>query len=654
MELCFLFFALPVLALIVFALPLRFKGTAAIALLLAGVAASALLICTTFGKYGAYEHTYSTGFLRPMLHIDSLSVFFVVLLNVAAITAFGYSLCYLKTFRRTKSSLSISLHCVAYLWLYCSMTGAVLFYDTTTFLLSWEMMTGATFILLIFEGENREKMKTAVSYLVQMHVCLFVLLAAFAIAGRDTGASGFHAVAEYFGTHDNVPLFLLFFAGFGLKAGFVPLHSWLPEVHPAAPGNVSGFMSGAVIKMGVYGLLRTVSVVRSDLFSIAIVVLIVSGVTCVYGIAKAAQQRDIKRLLAYSSIENIGIVGIGVGVGLLGCCWETDALIVGGFGGALLHIFNHSMFKTILFFSAATLCKSTHTQIIDRMGGAIRNMPQTAALFLFGAVAICALPPLSGFVSEFVMLSGMFASLGALDAGQLFIVLAGILALSIAGGIAIIAFTKAFGVAFLGDSRTTENRSAQENRRWSAPLLLPLTVVVLTAAFPALALTVVNQITGDIFATATIPSSLENSIIGVSLVFALLVGLTLVLWLCRQMVLRNRTTSKAPTWGCGYPYPTPKLQYTATSFSGIFSRLLNPAGNTRRRMKPINDDDLFPAARTFRTARATDKRYVDDFVEQLSRKLSKLAIFQTGKVQHYVLFALLFMSLILVLSYFVN
>jgi formate hydrogenlyase subunit 3/multisubunit Na+/H+ antiporter MnhD subunit len=674
MEIIFLFCILPLLSIGVFFVPKRIKGLFSLILLASGMICSFGLLYESFAYGGSYRMQYSAGFLTPVFHIDKLSILFVILLNIVSVTAFWYSAAYLKSYEKKKTAMELSLHWAAYLWLYCSMSGVILFNDAMTFLLFWEMMTGATFILVIFEGEKKEKLKVAINYLVQMHICLFVLVAAFSIAGADSYLSGFDALAEYFSHNRSYPLFILFFIGFGIKAGFFPLHSWLPEVHPSASGNVSGFMSGVVIKMGIYGLLKVVACLplslaesgrdlllspvekdwwRGDLFIIALIVLSVSGITAVYGIFKACCQKDIKKLLAYSSIENIGIIGLGIGMGITGAYWNEPILSFAGYAGALLHTFNHSMFKSMLFFSAGTLCKSTHTQIMDKMGGAMRAMPYTAMFFLAGAIAICALPPLNGFISEFILYDGLFSLLSDIEPEKAFLLLFVVLFLVLAGGMSIIAFTKAFGISFLGNSRNAEHVSVGEHKSLILPLLLPFVMVLAVAFCPFVILDLISGITKDVFYVENIVyyrliSSLQN----VCIVSSIFVVLIVAVWLIRKYVLSKRSVVQSATWGCGYTAPTPKLQYTASSFSNNLEKLLIPSKNTENRMEMIAENDLFPAKRKYGSEQSMfKKRLIDNFLKETNDKFSKLAIFQTGKIQHYVLFALLFMALILILSY---
>jgi formate hydrogenlyase subunit 3/multisubunit Na+/H+ antiporter MnhD subunit len=653
MEIVFLFCILPLSSIGVFFVSKENKGLFSLMLLTFGVAGSFGLIYENLYLTNIDRVQYSIGFLNPVFYIDKLSMLFVILLNIVSFTAFWYSKEYLKSYEEKKTATELSLHYAAYLWLYCSMLGVIFFRDTMTFLLFWEMMTGATFILVIFESEKKEKLKVAINYLVQMHICLFVLLLAFSIAGNNSDLNGFDAVADYFAKNKNYPLFILFFIGFGIKAGFFPLHTWLPEVHPSASGNVSGFMSGAVIKMGIYGLLRVVSCVQNDLFTIALIILSVSGITGVYGIFKASRQKDIKKLLAYSSIENIGIIGLGIGMGITGTYWNEPILSFTGYAGALLHTFNHSMFKSMLFFSAGTLCKSTHTQIMDKMGGAMRTMPYTAAFFLAGTIAICALPPLNGFISEFILYNGLFSLLGYIEPIKAFLLLFIILFLVLMGGMSIIAFTKAFGISFLGNSRDSKHASAGEHQSMILPLLLPFITILIVAFFPSIVLDLISGITKDIFEVETIVYYLLIfSVRNVCVVSSSFILLILGTWLLRKYILSKKVVTNSPTWGCGYTAPTPKMQYTASSFSNNLEKLLIPSENIENRMEVIAENDLFPSKRKYSNEQSIfKKRLMNKFFKEVNGKLAKFAIFQTGKIRHYVLFALLFMAIILILSY---
>ncbi len=232
----------------------------------------------------------------------------------------------------------------------------------------------------------------------------------------------FDALRLYFSNHSNLPVFLLFFIGFGIKAGFIPLHTWLPQAHPAAPSHVSGVMSGVMIKMGIYGILRVLMSVQSDLWWIGIIILVVSLISGILGVMMAIVQHDLKRLLAYHSIENIGIIGIGIGLGVIGLATNNAALSLLGFSGGLLHVLNHSLFKSLLFFNAGSVYQAAHSRNIEQLGGLMKRMPYTAIFFLIGSLAICGLPPFNGFISEYLIYLGMFKSLSAANLDQSIIV----------------------------------------------------------------------------------------------------------------------------------------------------------------------------------------------------------------------------------------
>ena len=643
MELFFLFCIIPLLSLGIFFVPAKAKSYLSLGLLGAGIVFSTLLLINIPSLDAGFRETYSLGFFSPIFYIDRLSMLFIVILNIVSITALVYSKRYLELYETQKTPLEIALHYAAYVWLYCSMLGVIMFRDTLTFLMFWEMMTGATFILIIFEGENKKKLKTAINYLIQMHVCLFVLLIAFSIAESSSDLKGFDAIAEYFVANKNYPLFILFFIGFGIKAGFVPLHTWLPKVHPSASGNVSGFMSGAVIKLGIYGILRTVSCLQTDLLEIGIFMIIVSAITGVYGIALAAVQTDLKKLLAYSSIENMGIIGLAIGFGILGTFWNIPILSCAGYSGALLHTLNHSMFKSMLFFSAGALCKSTHTQEMNKMGGAIKKMPYTAFLFLIGSIAICALPPLNGFISEFIIYNGVFSSFAYISGEKAFILILALLSLTLMGGLSIIAFTKALGISFLGNSRCTTHAASIEDKKLLYPLILPLSVMVFIGIFPFEAIKFVSGITETLFNQSY---QYTNSLKQLSWATLLFVALFVIIYLVRRKALAKQVVSKGATWGCGYTTESSKLQYTASSYSKNFEELYSKNNN----VSDIKDTDLFPLSGKIEQ-NTGDKRSIMKVIESLGEKISKLTIFHTGKIQHYVLFALLFMVFILILSY---
>ena len=341
------FLIILVLSLLVYAVPEWLKHYFTLGLLTAGIAlTSAWSIGVLAGTGQEYEFPLfaSEAGVRMVLVIDSLSAFFILVINFTVLIGFLYSRGYLEPYRARMNALRFSIHYFSYLWLWISMLMVVMVRDGLSFLIVWEIMALSSFFLVIFDAEERSILKTGISYLIMMHVSMFFILVAFLIVQKDTGQMSFDSLGEYFGRHRNLPLFLLFFAGFAIKAGFIPLHTWLPEAHPAAPSHISGVMSGVMIKMGIYGIIRVVASMQSDLLVTGVIILIISLISGVLGVMMAIVQHDLKRLLAYHSIENIGIIGIGLGLGVIGQAIGNHALSLLGYAGGVLHVLNHSLF----------------------------------------------------------------------------------------------------------------------------------------------------------------------------------------------------------------------------------------------------------------------------------------------------------------------
>ena len=642
---------------VIFIIPPRGKQWFSTALLFGGVTLCVFAVVLFFKQGNPVTLEFTLGMLgTTQLYIDALSIFFLALISVAASTAFLFSGKYLQAYTGKKSNREISLHYISYLLLYFSMAGVVIFRDAGSFLFSWELMGISSFMIIILEGEIKEKLKAAIQYLVQMHIGFFLLVVAFVLVDSKTGEFGFQGLVPFFSGNNNLPLFILFFLGFGIKAGFFPLHTWLPETHSIAPGNVSAFMSGAVIKMGIYGLIRVLSSLQNHLLEVGGILLIISVITGLYGIAMAVIQKDIKRLLAYSSIENIGIIGIGLSTGLLGQYWNNYVLMVAGYTGALIHTFNHSLFKSALFFSAGLLSKAVHTQNMDKMGGVIKRMPKTSAFFLFGALGICALPPLNGFVSEFLLYNGFFTSIASADILVNSLMVVAIIALALIGGLSVMAFAKAFGVAFLGEPRSKAAADIREESKASwAALLVPFIIGI----FPYVFIKVYYCIAEQVFAIDSVEGymvmqdfvSIYNKLFIVNIVLLAVIAL---IYFVRRRVIRQHTIGYGPTWGCGYTAINAKLQYTSASFVSDFAHLTHPVTRYKREMKPIAEDEIFPKAREYEgeSNDVVRMHLINRPAIWLNRRISRLAIFQTGKVQHYISYALLFMALIFVLTFF--
>ena len=655
------FLIILLLSLLVFTVPKSIKYYFSLAVLTGCVILSTVWsIEVLFGNIPEIKITYQLPFILKTfnLTIDRLSAFFILVVNITVFVGSIYARGYLKPYYQSKNSLRFSIHFFSYLWLYFSMIMVVIIREGLSFLIVWEIMAISSFLLVIFDAEDTTIMKTGISYLIQMHVGMFFLMVAFLIVDRETGEMSFDALSTYFSSHSNLFLFILFFIGFGIKAGFIPLHTWLPQAHPAAPSHVSGVMSGVMIKMGIYGILRVLLSVQYDLLQIGILILVVSLISGILGVMMAIVQHDLKRLLAYHSIENIGIIGIGIGLGVIGLSTGNNALSLLGFSGGLLHVLNHSLFKSLLFFNAGSVYQATHTRNIEQLGGLMKRMPYTSVLFLIGSLAICGLPPFNGFISEYLIYLGMFKSLSAASLYQSITILGTIVGLSLIGGLAIFCFTKAFGIVFLGEPRSEKAFSAVEvSKDMIIPQYISVVLIVLIGLVSVWFVKPVFEIISAGFRLTNISIEAVSSmsdLTQISIISGIFILTVVILLIYRHYHLKSKVVSYGPTWGCGYTAPSPKQQYTATSYAYNYNHLAKPVLQTEKMMKEITEDEIFPSGRIFKS-RSDDvfrRVLIDKPVDLVSGLLKTIAIMQTGRIQHYILYAFVFMLVILLLTWF--
>ncbi|MBK5272612.1 MAG: hypothetical protein JJE22_16540, partial [Bacteroidia bacterium] len=444
--------------------PVHWKGMIAVsAVIVIAILSSIIAFRSLTGADAEYLFAGSlvTGIIP--VRVDALSGLFILIINFTFITGAIYGLQYMKAYRKEKSSLA--LHAISYILCQASLIGICALQNSIAFLIAWEVMALSSFILIIFEHKKSETLSAGINFLIQSHICIMLLTLGFIWVALKMNSYDFNAITIFSTSNSlltGVALFLCFFTGFAIKAGFVPFHTWLPYAHPAAPSHVSGIMSGVIIKIGIYGILRMLLLIKSDYLVIGYVILFVSVITGIYGVMLAIVQHNLKRLLAYHSIENIGIIGIGIGLGCIGMGKGNSVLTFLGFAGALLHTLNHSLFKSLLFYGAGNVYQSAHTMDIEKLGGLSKRMPHTAFLFLIASLAICGLPPFNGFVSEFLIYNGMFTGLHGSDKALLSFIICAIFGLALIGGLAMLCFTKAFGSVFLGTPRHNFHHTQSE------------------------------------------------------------------------------------------------------------------------------------------------------------------------------------------------
>lgn len=582
------------------------------------------------------------------VHIDPLSAFFLIPILLLSAVAAVYGGAYLQAHETgghgTPAAPSRALGPAWFFYnlLIASMILVVTSRNGMLFLMAWEVMALTSFFLVTFEDEKPAVREAGWTYLVATHIGTAFLLFFFILMGREAGTLDF----DQFAGLQLAPalaslLFLLAVVGFGAKAGFLPLHVWLPEAHPAAPSHVSAVMSGVMIKTGIYGLLRTLTFLGTPPAWWGWLLIGIGLTSGILGVVMALAQHDLKRLLAYHSVENIGIIALGLGAGVLGLHYNLPSLTVLGFTGGLLHVLNHALFKGLLFLGAGAVDHSTGTRELDVLGGLLKKMPWTGTAFLIGSVAICGLPPLNGFVSEFLIYYGAYCSVAAPGRVSIPIILSLVAGLALIGGLAAACFTKAFGAVFLGEPRSDHATHAHEVSIW---MIVPQ--YVLAAGCLAIGLSspwlidvlipVIEPLAGPVSADVLVPAS--DVLKGVTTVSIGLLGLIALLAMLRLGLLHNRTVGSTGTWDCGYAAPTARMQYTASSFAQPLTDLFQIF--LRSRKQPVALRATFPESTHFATE--TPDVWRDLFFQPVFNGVAwifgRFRWLQHGRVQLYVLY----------------
>lgn len=650
--------ALTLLSLVIFLCPLRWKSRVSLLVVVLGSlwplckGVSVLLDSSTEALLWQSE-SLVFGLERGL--IDPLSALFLVIISLGGIATSIYATGYLHHYEGEKSPAHLSLHYLSLIVLIFSMMGVVTTDGGYTFLFFWELMTIASFILILFDAQRPEVMRAALSYLVMMHIGFLLLVGGFVKLWLQGGEASLSALSQAYAAGAPIPLFLLFLAGFGMKAGLFPMHVWLPEAHPAAPSHVSAIMSGVMIKTGIYGILRITSALPLEqLYTAGLILLGLGIATGLWGVILAATQNDMKRLMAYSSIENIGIILIGIGIAALaaGCGHQTVALCA--LVGALLHTLNHSFFKSMIFFGAGNIYSMTHTTSFDKLGGVAKSMPMTALLFLVATAAICALPPLNGFVSEWLIYVGLLDNV-AQNQNVIPSIIA-LASLALIGGVVLLAFTKLYGMVFLGSPRSHAVAEAEEVDNYRiAGMSIPLVGILCVGLFPQAAYRLVAGACSSLLPHAVITSTpLPESLRYISLAAWILLGTIGVIALIKWLLQRRRTITEGPTWGCGFTAPNIRMQYTGESFAEGLESIASSMAKHTGEGEAVSPQEIFPSSHSFSAGHKdkVESLFAQWWVELLRRINSYIMRLRTGKINHYILFALAFLVLIFLLSLF--
>ncbi|MCI0434786.1 MAG: oxidoreductase [Gemmatimonadetes bacterium] len=514
-----------------------------------------------------------------VLGLDGLSALFLVaILGVGAASAFFG----VHDLARRRSARSTATAHLLLSVLVVSLELVVAARAVMPFLLAWEAVAIAAYLLIVFEDEREEVRRAGLLYIIATHAGTLSLFGMFALWGAGGADLTFESLAARGPVlAEQGGLIALGLIGFGLKAGMVPLHFWLPSAHAAAPSHVSAILSGVVIKMGIYGIMRVILLVGAPPAWWGWLFLALGAASGVLGVVWALAQHDLKRLLAYHSVENIGIILLGLGAGVLGMAHTRPVVAVFGFAGAALHTLNHALFKSLLFLGAGSVVHATGTREIDRLGGLAKRMPHTAATFITGAAAIVGLPPLNGFLSEWLVFRSLLDT--STMAGSIRLAVFGAAALALIGALALACFAKVVGVVFLGTAREAGTAAAHESARG---LLHPLyglaSACILVGLLPALVLPPVLA-AGELIAGSASTAAELSDIVPVPLT---ILGLAIVATLAIAAVIVTRHIQRkprlhAPTWDCGFQAPTARMQYTASSLAAPILVAFKPIAGVR-------------------------------------------------------------------------
>ncbi len=637
--------------------PLKYKTNLAAAAILANAILTSWLAFPAL--YGTIvEYSFYTGALMGNipLKIDGLSAWFILIINFTSITGVIYGGGYLKAY--TASDSKINLHWVLFIIFHLSMLWVCMLQHGLAFLIAWEIMSFSSMLLVIFEHNSPKTIKAGINYFVQMHISVVFLTIGFIWVYFQTASFSFDAFHTYFGANSNVWLFLIFFCGFGFKAGFIPFHTWLPHAHPAAPSHVSGVMSGVIVKLGIYGIIRMISYLKSDFLLLGEIIVSISVLTGLYGILNAAIHRDFKKMLAYCTIENIGIIGIGIGLGMMGLGNGSPLLYYLGFGGALIHVLNHSLFKSLLFYSAGSVYQQTHTRDMEKLGGLIKHMPKTAVIFLIGAIAIGGIPPFNGFVSEFIIYSGLLEAMKSSSLTQLSLLILTFAGLSIIGGISILTFTKTFGTIFLGNERDKLAHPLHEvSSRMLIPQYLIIAAMLSVAFFPQIYMAAISNILQTMTASrrgfeAVGFNNYSIIISNISIYSAVFIAFAVIIWGIRSLVIKRKNQSIQPSWGCAYTGSTQKMQYTGKSFSKPLAKVLNFLLIEKKQFSELQEGEIFPVNRKYVSTYFDffEHFFINPFSRRLLYSGNYFKFIQNGRIQSYVIYGIVFIIAIFMLT----
>ncbi len=603
------------------------------------------------------------------LRLDPLAGFFITVVGILSFVVSIYSIGYVREISKQRP---ISRLVIFYALFLAGMFMVIIADDALFFLISWELMAAASYFLVLFEDERVENRRAAFLYMVVAHVGALAILLSFGVmSGLATGFEGFHGYTFDAMRQAEFPAvwataaFLLAFFGFAAKAGVIPLHIWLPEAHPVAPSNISALMSGVMLKTAIYGIVR----VTFDLIGVfpwwwGSIVLVFGLISAVMGVLYALMQHDLKRLLAYHSVENIGIILIGIGLSMIFRSFDFPLLSSLALIAGLYHTLNHAIFKGLLFMGAGAVLHASHERNMEEMGGLIHLMPWTAALFLVGSVSIAGLPPFNGFVSEWLTFQAFLLSPSLPSPLMKLLIPLGAALLALTAALAAACFVKAFGVTFLGHWRGHHQPHVQEvDWFMRSGMIIAALLCLALGVLPTVVIdwmdTVPEQLVGSRIGTTAgafgwmwlTPVAPERASYSGPLVFLVTLSVIVIAYLLLHV--RSGSITRVPLWDCGFEKVTPRMQYTATAFAMPIRRIFGFFFHIREQVKmnPQAPHRTVPGRMQY-TLRIRDRfwgwlyRPLVDASFWLSRRVGRL---QQGRIQAYLIYS--FVTIIVLLLF---
>jgi len=592
-------------------------------------------------------------FLSVVIAIDALSAFFMLVLSVLVCCVSVYSIGYVSHYHGKRN---VGAFHVLYIAFILSMIFVFTAGNAVFFFMAWELMAVISYFLVVFESEQEGNERAGLIYIVMTHIGAAFLMIAFMIMFSYTGSF------DIFGNSDTIPaaaknlMFVFFLIGFGVKAGVVPVHIWLPYAHPAAPSNVSALMSGIMIKTAIYGLVRFVLCyldIQHSWWGVAI--LCIGIISAVLGVAYALMEHNIKRLLAFHSVENIGIILIGLGISFVAFSGGRELLGGVALAASLFHTFNHTLFKGGLFLGAGSIQYAAHTKDIEKLGGLIKRMPVTSVLVLCFSLAISAIVPFNGFVSEWLTYQSLFSIIVPGQTGLNILSVLSIAALAMSGALAAACFVKLFGISFLGKARSEAALHAPEvPAPMNAGMGVLAALCLAIGLFPMLFLQVIDKVVSDVSGTSVtgelqggfLIASYPVTAYGNSITPVVILVASAVIILAAAAVIRlvggKAAERKYGTWDCGFEELTPRMQYSATGFTKplrIVLRILYRPGRSLEVEE--GDSAYFPVSRKYNVwTEPVFEKYVYDPLLNAVKKFSlriKLSV-QTGSTHAYLVY----------------